>query len=84
MNYYWTRCAACACEVAIQFSKRPGGLRGSVRRWSSDRSVNDGRLLDVAAAAVSPAGGFETFCVCGGSLAVDGARVEHATTERPD
>ena len=83
MNYYWTRCPTCACEVAIQFSERPGGLVGSVRRWSSDRSVNDGRLLDVAAAAVSTDGGFQTPCVCGGVIAVDGARIEHATTERP-
>jgi len=82
MNYYWTRCPACDCEVAIQFAVRPGGLVGSVRRWSSDRTVNDGRRLDVAAASVSGDGSFETPCACGGPIAVAASGIERATTER--
>ncbi len=82
MNYYWTRCPKCSCEVTIQFVEHPGALVGSVRRWSSDRSINDGRRLEVPRAEASPDGGFRTTCVCGGEIEVRAEAIERATTER--
>ena len=83
MNYFWTVCPKCACEVAVQFAAGPGGVSGSLRRWSSDRSTNDGRRVDVPAAEVAPDGGFRALCVCGQTIDVDPARVTRATTEMP-
>jgi hypothetical protein len=83
VNYYWTVCPACSCEVAIQFVETPGGLGGSVRRWSSDRSTNDGRKLETPRAEVAPDGSFSATCVCGQPIGVEAARVTRATTERP-
>lgn len=70
MNYYWTDCPRCGCHVAVQWTVRPGRLSGSVRRWSGDRSINDGRPFEVPAASVSPEAGFTTACVCGQELAI--------------
>ena len=81
MNYFWTQCPACACQVTIHFVERPAGLTGSVRRWSSDRTINDGRLLEIPRDAISPDGDFRTPCVCGEAIAVDAGRIEHAATE---
>jgi hypothetical protein len=41
-------------------------LTGSLRRWSTDRTINDGRLIQ----GLTPdaTGGFETSCVCGAPL----------------
>jgi hypothetical protein len=83
MNYFWGRCAACGCQVTIQYADAPDRLVGSLRRWSTDRGVNDGRRLDVARASVSSDGGFSAPCVCGAPVAVAGAAIEHAATERP-
>jgi hypothetical protein len=82
VNYYWTVCPKCSCEVTIQYAERADGLSGSLRRWSTGRDVNDGRRLDVMRGDLSPEGGFQTPCVCGESIAVDPAGVERATTER--
>jgi hypothetical protein len=81
MNYVWTRCSGCACEIAIQFVGRPEGIFGSVRRWSRDRSINDGRKIEVPAASVAADGGFTAVCVCGVPIPVRPEAVEHATTE---
>ena len=83
MNYYWTVCPKCACEVTIQFVEAPEGLTGSVRRWSPDRSTNDGRKLATPRAEVGSDGSFRAPCVCGEPIAVDRTRVTRATTERP-
>jgi hypothetical protein len=83
MNYFWTVCPRCSCEVTIQFSETPGGPVGSVRRWSSDRAINDGRKLEVASGGPAEDGGFRAACVCGETLTVEPARVTRATTERP-
>jgi len=83
MNYYWTTCPGCSCEVAIQFVERPQGLFGSVRRWSTDRTINDGRRMEVTREALSPEGGFSTACVCGATIEVRPAAIERATTEKP-
>ena len=83
MNYVWTRCSKCAGQITIQYVDHPGRLVGSVRRWSDDRSVNDGRLLEVPRSEISADGGFSAVCVCGGPIAVSAASIQRATTERP-
>ena len=82
MNYFWGTCGACGCLLTIQFTEFPDRLTGSLRRWSTDRSVNDGRKLEIPRAAVGPDGSFRATCVCGQPVPVDGAVIEHATTER--
>jgi hypothetical protein len=83
MNYFWGACPACGCQITIQYADAPDRLVGSVRRWSNDRAVNDGRRLDVPRASVAADGGFEAACVCGAPVPVAGTAIEHATTERP-
>jgi len=70
LNYYWTDCPNCGCHVAVQWSVYPDHLSGSVRRWSVDRTINDGRPFQVPSGDVSPEAGFTTACVCGQVLAV--------------
>jgi len=83
MNYYWTVCPRCRGELTLQWVDSPGGVSGSVRRWSRDRATNDGRKMEVGRAEVAAGGGFRTACVCGEAVAVDPARVTRAATERP-
>ena len=83
MNYVWTTCGACGGQITIHFASGPQGLSGSLRRWSTDRSVNDGKKLEIPAASMTPDGGFTAICVCGGEVPVGAAQVEKATTERP-
>ena len=84
MHYVWTTCARLR-RPDHHPVRRAGrqGVTGSVRRWSTDRSVNDGRLLAVPAAAVAADGGFTAVCVCGAEIPVEAAQIETATTERP-
>jgi len=70
MKYRWTRCPKCGCEVAINFTDSPGGISGSLRRWSADRSINDGRPIRIARSEMLPDGGFLIACVCGQELTV--------------
>jgi hypothetical protein len=70
MKYRWTECPGCRCEVAINYSDVPGGITGSVRRWSRDRVINDGKPLQVASEAVAADGSFTATCVCGQTLSV--------------
>lgn len=66
MNYHWTTCPNCSCQVAVNWSVRDGGVSGSLRRWSTDRSINDGRPFIVPA---SDAGtGLTALCVCGAEI----------------
>jgi hypothetical protein len=83
MNYVWTWCPKCSGQLTIQYSERADGIAGSVRRWSRDRSVNDGRLLEVPLADLSEDGGFRTACVCGETILVRAADVQRAATEGP-
>ena len=83
MNYFWGTCGACGCQVTIQYAEAAEGRVGSLRRWSNDRAVNDGRRLQVPRASVSADGGFPAACVCGAPVAVAGSAIEHAATERP-
>lgn len=80
MNYAWTECLKCRCQITIQFADSADRLTGSLRRWSSDRSVNDGRRLEIPRAEVAADGSFHTPCVCGETIRVTGASVEHAAT----
>ena len=70
MNYYWTDCPRCHCHLAINTTTHPEKISGSLRRWSTDRSINDGRRFEIPVDPHAPAGGFTTSCVCGQELAV--------------
>jgi coproporphyrinogen III oxidase len=83
MNYFWGTCAGCGCQVTVQFADAPRGLTGSLRRWSTDRSVNDGRKMEIARGDVDADGGFRTACVCGAPVPIAASAIEHATTETP-
>ena len=83
MNYFWTVCSKCSGELTLQWVETTGGISGSLRRWSSDRTTNDGRKVEVPRGDLAGDGGFRTACVCGEGVAVDPARVTKATTERP-
>jgi hypothetical protein len=81
MNYHWTDCPNCSCHLAVNWTVRPEEIAGSLRRWSADRSTNDGRPFvfrgdQLAAPLVVP-------CVCGAPIplpaepdAVGGERTE--------
>jgi len=43
MNYHWTDCPGCSCHLAVNWMVRPEEIAGSLRRWSADRSTNDGK-----------------------------------------
>jgi hypothetical protein len=83
MNYSWSVCPRCGCQITIQFAERPDRLVGSLRRWSTDRTVNDGRQMEVLRANLAADGGFQTPCICGAELTVAASAIERASTERP-
>jgi hypothetical protein len=83
MNYFWGQCPSCGCQVTIQYEDSPDRLVGSLRRWSTDRSVNDGRRLEVPRSEVAADGGFGAACVCGATVSVAASAIERAATERP-
>ena len=83
MNYVWTFCPQCSGQLTIQFAERTDRIAGSLRRWSRDRSVNDGRLIELPLSARSAEGGFQTACVCGQEILVRASDIQRATTERP-
>ena len=72
MQYYWTDCAGCGCHVAINSTWYPDRLSGSLRRWSADRAINDGRRFEIAQSELGADGAFVTPCVCGQAIAVPG------------
>ena len=81
MNYHWTTCPNCLCQVTVNWSVREDGVSGSLRRWSTDRSTNDGRSFEIPRAqAPSP---LAATCVCGAAIvlpdrpdAVGGERID--------
>jgi hypothetical protein len=81
MKYRWTRCPKCDCEVAINFTDSPRGISGSLRRWSADRSINDGRPIRLARSEMPADGGFVIACVCGQELTVP-AKPDAVSAER--
>jgi hypothetical protein len=66
LNYYWLECPGCRCEIAVNTSAYPDRISGSLRRWSADRSTNDGRQFELPASAAS----LSVPCVCGYELAL--------------
>lgn len=70
MKYRWADCPNCHCHLALSYSESPQGLSGSLRRWSADRGINDGRALRMARADLPAGGGFVTACVCGQAIEV--------------
>ncbi len=66
MNYYWLECPGCHCEIAVNTSTYTDRVSGSLRRWSADRSTNDGRPFEAPASA----GPLSVACVCGHELAL--------------
>jgi hypothetical protein len=81
VNYYWLDCPRCGCQLAINATAYADRISGSVRRWSADRSTNDGRAFQIAASAVAEDGAFSTLCVCGQELALP-AKPSAVGTER--
>ncbi len=72
MRYRWMDCPKCQCHLAINTTETPEGISGSLRRWSVDRSINDGKLLGIPAAERSSDGGFVVTCLCGQTITVPG------------
>jgi hypothetical protein len=70
MKYRWTDCPKCHCHLAINTSESPQGLAGSLRRWSADRAINDGKAIRIPRAEIFAGGGFSITCLCGESIAV--------------
>jgi hypothetical protein len=68
MKYRWLDCPGCLCHLAINTTETPAGISGSLRRWSADRSINDGKLLRVAPSERFH--GFVITCVCGQTIVV--------------
>ena len=83
MSYVWTFCPKCEGQLTLQFTRSDAGLSGSLRRWSRDRSVNDGRRLELPAGEVAADGAFRTTCLCGQAIPVAASEIQQATTERP-
>lgn len=81
MRYHWMDCPACHCHLAINYSDSPAGISGSLRRWSADRAINDGRAIRVSRADLPAGGGFATSCVCGQAIPVP-ARPDAVSAER--
>lgn len=72
MKYRWMDCPKCQCHLAVNTTETAEGISGSLRRWSVDRSINDGKLLRISLEERSPDGGFAISCICGQTIAVAG------------
>jgi hypothetical protein len=83
MKYRWTSCPQCQCEVAVNFSETPAGRSGSLRRWSRDRTINDGRRFEIGLTEIDAEGGFSVNCVCGRAIPVP-ARPDAVSAEREE
>lgn len=85
MNYHWPECSNCGCHVAVNWTVTAETLSGSVRRWSPDRSINDGKPFSVPRGADPqvPAAGVVVSCVCGATIPLPG-RPDAVGGERTD
>lgn len=84
MKYFWLDCPRCGCQVAVNYSESAAGISGSVRRWSADRSTNDGRPFQIAASDAATGDGLTVECVCGEQLGLS-AKPDAVGAERdPD
>jgi hypothetical protein len=63
--YFWTNCPGCSCQIAVNWSSSVSGVTGSLRRWNSERTINDGRRFEAAGPEQGP---FAVACVCGREL----------------
>jgi hypothetical protein len=81
MKYFWTDCPKCRCHIAVNYSETQTGIAGSLRRWSPDRSINDGRAVRIARAELPPAGGFAVTCLCEQTIDVP-AKPDAVSAER--
>ena len=70
VRYRWLDCPGCLSHLAINTTESPAGISGSLRRWSADRLINDGKLLRIEPSDLLPGGGFVVTCVCGQSIVV--------------
>ena len=68
MNYHWADCPNCLCHLAVNWTMRPGEISGSLRRWSADRSTNDGKAFQLPGAA--GAAPIVVSCVCGAPISL--------------
>jgi hypothetical protein len=66
VNYHWTDCPGCSCHLALNWTVRPEETAGSLRRWSGDRSINDGRPF--AFRGVKEREALVVSCVCGAPI----------------
>jgi hypothetical protein len=82
MKYRWLDCPGCLCHLAINTTETPEGISGSLRRWSVDRSINDGKLIRIPASELSPAG-FALTCLCGRAILVP-AKPDAVAAEREE
>jgi hypothetical protein len=81
MNYHWTDCPNCSCHLAVNWTVRPEEIAGSLRRWSADRTINDGKPFVFRGAERE--GALVVQCVCGAPIplpvepdAIGGERTE--------
>lgn len=81
MRYHWTDCSGCGCQIVVTTTSSGGKVTGALRRWSTDRSINDGR--PIRGLVLDPSGGFATECVCGKMLTL-GATADAVGAERGD
>ena len=58
--------------MSINLTEYADRASGSLRRWSRDRTINDGRKVEIPSTQRGPEGSFEVACVCGPLLAVTG------------
>lgn len=72
-------CPKCDGEIAINYADSPSTVFGSVRRWSHNRTINDGRKFELP--APPPGSGFTVECPCGGKLEVP-SRPDAVSAER--
>lgn len=79
MNYRWLECPQCRCHVAVNWTVSPGRVSGSVRRWDSGRSINDGKPFVLE----GPAAGAIVSCVCGAAIPLP-SRPDAVGGERTD
>lgn len=73
MNYYWTECPGCGSQITIQTTAYPDRVSGSLRRWSHDRSINDGRQFTISAEQRGAGGALALECVCGQPIVISGS-----------
>ena len=83
MKYRWMDCPKCQCHLTVNTTETAEGVSGSLRRWSVDRSINDGKLLRIPVGDLSADGGFVITCLCGQTVVVPG-KADAVSAEREE